>query len=170
MRPSPRMAILRPMSSEPPKASESEPPPSASKDLADGLNLMLSAARKALKNVDPNRIEEAGRRALRGLEQLDTKKAADIGRKAAKNLDPRKIEEVAEDAGRELLSVVERVADRVERIASGAIAGAREGARPSDSKSAPPPPAEAKPAADENEKAESTGSEADGKPRVRVGE
>ena len=164
MRPPGRVAILRAMSSEPPKAPETpdeEQKPSASKDLTDGLHLMLSAAKKALKNVDPNRIEEVGRRAIKNLENVDPKKVGDLGRKAAKNLDPRKIEEVAEEAGRELLSVMERVADRVERIASGAIAGAKEGAKDA-SKSAPPPPVtteeEAKPA------------DPDDKPRVRVGE
>lgn len=164
------MAILRAMSSEPPTDPETPdeaPRPSASKDLADGLHLMLSAAKKALKNVDPNRIEEVGRRAIRNLEQVDTRKVGDLGRKAAKNLDPRKIEEVAEDAGRELLSVMERVAERVERIASGAIAGAKEGAR-SESKSAPPPPV----AADESEAKEppEPAASTDDKPKVRVGD
>jgi hypothetical protein len=158
------------MSSEPPQdpeTSDEQPRPSASKDLTDGLHLMLSAAKKALKNVDPNRIEEVGRRAIRNLEQVDARKVGDLGRKAAKNLDPRKIEEVAEDAGRELLSVMERVAERVERIASGAIAGAKEGAR-TESKSAPPPPV----AADETEAAETPEPpvDPDGKPRVRVGD
>lgn len=160
------------MPSDPPK--DEAPPaedtqPTASKDLTDGLHLMLSAAKKALKNVDPNRIEEVGRRALKNLEGVDGRKVGDFGRKAAKNLDPRKIEEVAEEAGRELLSVMERVADRVERIATGAIAGAKEGARTAESKSSPPPPAEAKPA--EPEKKDDEKKDEDGeKPRVRVGD
>ena len=58
----------------------------------------------------------AGRRALKSLETLDAKKVGAFGRKAAKNLDPRKIEEVAEEAGKELINVVERVAERVENI------------------------------------------------------
>ncbi|MBK7581226.1 MAG: hypothetical protein IPI67_13555 [Myxococcales bacterium] len=168
------------MSSEPPKddtAPADESRPTASKDLTDGLHLMLSAAKKALKNVDPNRIEEVGRRAIKNIENLDTKKVGDLGKKAAKNLDPRKIEEVAEDAGRELLSVMERVAERIERIATGAIAGAKEGAR-GESKSSPPPAAETKADAADTEKSGDAGatpdSEAktpesgDDKPRVRV--
>jgi hypothetical protein len=93
---------------------------SASEDLADGLELVLRAARKAVRSIDPARIEELGRRAVRGIENLDRKKVGEMGRKAARNLDPRRIEEIAEDAGRELLNVVERVADRVEHAVSGA--------------------------------------------------
>ena len=48
-----------------------------------------------------------------------------MGRKAAKNLDPRRIEEIAEEAGRELLNVVERVAERVEHAVSGSRPGER---------------------------------------------
>jgi hypothetical protein len=157
------------MSSEPPKDEEAgaaeQEKPTASKDLSDGLQLMLSAAKKALKNVDPNRIEEVGRRAMKNLEGVDARKVGDLGRKAAKNLDPRKIEEVAEEAGRELLSVMERVADRVERIASGAIAGAKEGAR-AETKSSPPPPTEPR----QTEAEDPSGGESDDKPRVRVGD
>jgi hypothetical protein len=95
-------------------------PRSASRDLADGLELMLRAARKAVKNIDPGRIEALGRRAVQGIENLDRKKVGAFGRKAAKNLDPRRIEEIAEEAGRELLNVVERVAERVESAVGGA--------------------------------------------------
>jgi hypothetical protein len=91
----------------------------ASRDLAEGLELVLRAARKAVRQVESGRLEELGRRALGSLENLDKRKVGELGRKAAKNLDPRRIEEIAEDAGRELLNVVERVADRVEEIMSG---------------------------------------------------
>ena len=174
------MTILAAMSSEPPpkEPSPSEPPDAddsrASKDLADGLQLMLSAARKALKRMDPSKIDEVGRRAIRNLENLDARKVASIGKKAAKNLDPRKIEEVAEDAGRELLSVVERVADRMERIASGAIQGAKDGARADERRASTPPPTatpETKPSAGSTPKPDAEGDKTDdGKPRVRVGE
>jgi len=90
-----------------------------SEDLADGLELMLRAARKAVRGIDPARIEELGRRAIRSVEGLDRQKVQDLGRKAARNLDPKKIEEVAEEAGRELLAVMERVAERVEGIVAG---------------------------------------------------
>lgn len=88
----------------------------AAQDLADGLELMMRAARKAVKNVDAARIEDLGRRALRGLDTLDRTKVEQFGRKAARHLDPKKVEEVAEEAGRELLAVVERVAERVETL------------------------------------------------------
>ncbi len=107
---------------------------SASQDLADGLELMLRAARKAVKSVDPGKIESLGRRAVGHLENLDRKRVGEIGKKAARNLDPRRIEEIAEEAGRELLSVVERVAERVESVVSG-----------SRSESGAPPPADKPP-------------------------
>src|ERR1044071_8716300 len=94
-------------------------PRSASRDLAEGLELMLRAARKAVKSVDPAKFEALGRRAVGHLENLDRKRVGELGRKAAKNLDPRRIEEIAEEAGRELLNVVERVAERVESAVSG---------------------------------------------------
>ena len=81
---------------------------------------MLRAARKAMKNVDPGKLEDLGRRAIRGLEQVDRQKVQDFGRKAVKNLDPRRVEEVAEEAGRELLAVVERVAERIDGLIGNA--------------------------------------------------
>jgi hypothetical protein len=91
---------------------------------------MLRAARKAMSRVNPTKLEAAGRRAVERLENLDARKVSELGKKAAKNLDPRRIEEIAEEAGRELIHVIERVAERVE----SAVAGA-----PPRSKSAPPP-------------------------------
>jgi hypothetical protein len=87
------------------RAQNEGQPRKASEDLAEGLELMLRAAKKALGGVD----------------QLNRRKIEDLGRRAAKNLDPRRIEDIAEDAGRELVRVVERVADRIE----SAIAGTR---------------------------------------------
>ncbi len=107
-----------------------QPERGAGEDLAAGLDLMLRAAKKALKNIEPTRIEELGKRAMRGVESLDRKKVSEFAEKAAKNLDPRKIEEVAEDAGRELRSVIERVAERVEDMI---------GVRGTAPKSSPPP-------------------------------
>jgi hypothetical protein len=100
-------------------AQPGEAPRSASRDLAEGLELMLRAAKKAVKSVDPGRLEALGRRAVQNLENLDRKRVGELGRKAAKNLDPRRIEEIAEEAGRELLNVVERVAERVESAVAG---------------------------------------------------
>ena len=91
----------------------------ASRDLADGLELMMRAARKAVRDIDRSKLEELGRRARRNLDSLDRKRVEELGRKAARRLDPRRIEEVAEEAGRELLGVVERVTERVEGMVSG---------------------------------------------------
>ncbi|HEY6557064.1 MAG TPA: hypothetical protein VI072_07310 [Polyangiaceae bacterium] len=121
---------------------------SAAEDLAAGLDLMVRAARKALKNIEPARIEELGKRAMRSVETLDRKAVSELGKKAAKNLDPRRIEEVAEEAGRELMSVIERVAERVEDML-----GPREPAK----KPSATPPADGE-----------GGSSAQTKPRVRV--
>ena len=142
---------------EGPAETENTSPPgdeprSASRDLAEGLELMLRAARKAVKSVDPGRLEALGRRAVQNLENLDRKRVGELGRKAAKNLDPRRIEEIAEEAGRELLNVVERVAERVE----SAVAGSR-------SESGPPPGGD-KPASGGNASENTDG----GRTRVRI--
>jgi hypothetical protein len=102
-----------------PTSNTGDAPRSASQDLAEGLELMLRAARKAVRSVDPSKFEALGRRAVSNLENLDRKRVGELGRKAAKNLDPRRIEEIAEEAGRELLNVVERVAERVETAVAG---------------------------------------------------
>lgn len=91
---------------------------SASRDLADGLDLMLRAARKAMRGFDSRPLEELGRRAVATVETLDAAKVSELGRQAVKNLDPRKIEEVAQDAGRELMNVIERVTDRIDGLVS----------------------------------------------------
>jgi hypothetical protein len=87
---------------------------SALDDLTNGLDLMLRAARKAVRGLDPHHIEELGRRARRSLDEFDRNAVRDLGRRAAESLDTKKIEEIANDAGRELLGVVERVTERIE--------------------------------------------------------
>jgi hypothetical protein len=126
----------KPKSNPPTASGETEPSDatSASQDLSEGLDLMLRAARKALSRVNPGQLEAAGRRAVEKLESLDAKKVSELGKKAAKNLDPRRIEEIAEEAGRELISVIERVADRVESAVGGSTRSR---------KSTPPPGADA---------------------------
>lgn len=79
---------------------------------------MLRAAKKAARKVDPQNIESLGRRALGGLEALNKKRVDELRSKAKRSLDPHRIEEIAEDAGKELLKVVERVAERVDSIVS----------------------------------------------------
>jgi len=88
----------------------------ASEDLAEGLDLMLRAAKKAMRHVDPANVEKLGRRALESIEHLKRERVEELGRKAKSRLDPRRVEEIAEEAGRELLRVVERVAERVDQV------------------------------------------------------
>ncbi|HVJ20483.1 MAG TPA: hypothetical protein VM686_33950 [Polyangiaceae bacterium] len=104
--------------------SSGSPPPSgagkessAADDLADGLDLMLRAARKAMRTLDP-RIEETARRALERLEQFDASALSEMGKKAAAKVDPQRLEQVAEEAGREIAGAVERVAQRIEEAIS----------------------------------------------------
>jgi hypothetical protein len=88
----------------------------AAEDLAAGLDLMLRAAKKAMRHVDPANVEKLGRRALESIEHLKRERVEELGRKAKRRLDPRRVEEIAEEAGRELLRVVERVAERVDQV------------------------------------------------------
>ncbi len=86
---------------------------SAADDLADGLDLMLRAARKAVRSLDP-RIEQAGKRALEQLEHFDAAALGEVGRRVAGKVDPKKLEQVAEEAGREIAGLVEKLASRIE--------------------------------------------------------
>lgn len=140
---------------------QARPERGASQDLADGLELMLRAARKAVRHVEPGRLEELGRRALGSLENLDKRKVGELGRKAARNLDPRRIEEIAEEAGRELLGVVERVADRVDAVLSGSRPGA---GGPSE----PPQPTAGEPAAPSGGPSDDDSSAGASSPKIRV--
>jgi len=99
-----------------PNPSEQAREQSATRDLAEGLDLMLRAAKKAMRNVEAQNLEALGRRALDNLEALNKKRVEDLKHKARRTLDPRRIEEIAEDAGKELVRVVERVVERVDSI------------------------------------------------------
>ncbi|HEY6728648.1 MAG TPA: hypothetical protein VI197_31770 [Polyangiaceae bacterium] len=107
---------------------------SAVRDLADGFDLMLRAARKAARHVDPQKVEAMGRRALDNLDALKRRRVEDLRAEARRKLDPRRIEEIAEDAGKELWKVVERVTDRVDALVNR---GAPDSTRPADA-GAPP--------------------------------
>lgn len=116
------MAMIARMTDENSRGPKSDrpPPPSGSgrsavDDLTAGLGLVLSAARKVVQGVEPKKIEELGRRTF---SRIDRQRVEALGRKAKESLDPRHIEELAEDAGRELVRVVERVAERMESILS----------------------------------------------------
>jgi hypothetical protein len=137
----------------PPGAEGDQPRDAAGavEDLTHGLDLIMRAARKAVRNIDPRHIEELGQRAKRSLEELDRDKVRDLGRRAAQTLDPKKIEEIANEAGRELLNVVERVAERVDAVVGR---GKSRGSEPPAEPAAPPQPE----------------AEGDSAPRVRVGD
>jgi hypothetical protein len=83
----------------------------AADDLADGIDLMLRAARKALRSVDPG-IEAAAAQAVTRLQELDSKVMA----AARENLgaEQRKLEQLAGDMGRDISAILKRVADRID--------------------------------------------------------
>lgn len=151
-------------SSEKPPAQAATPPEgdagrddhaSAVRDLADGLDLMLRAARKAVRHVDPQNIEALGRRALDNLDALKRRRVEDLRNEAKRRLDRRRFEEIAEDAGKELLRVVERVADRVDAVVN-------RGAHASDS------PAEGEPEAAPQSGDTGNPADPDASKRVRI--
>ena len=84
---------------------------SAAEDLVDGIDLMLRAARKTLRSVDP-RIEAAAARAVTRLQEFDDALVEDLRR-------PAKAEPIlgklALDAGREMAGLVEQLAARLEK-------------------------------------------------------
>jgi hypothetical protein len=140
---------MRPVEIPPSEQGPADVPPhgagagherSAADDLADGLDLMLRAARKALHSLDP-RIEEAGKKALERLEALDAS-ALETAKRARERLDVGKLEQAAQDAGREVAKTVERLAERIE-----AVFGAQEASKPAerspttDESNEPPEPA-----------------------------
>ena len=96
-----------------PALSNSTDERAAADDLADGIDLMLRAARKSLRALDP-RIEQAAERALTRLQQLDAGATAALKERAG--LDAKKIENLAAEMGREIAAVVERVSTRVESV------------------------------------------------------
>jgi hypothetical protein len=86
---------------------------SAADDLADGLDLLLRATRKAMHSVDP-RLEAMAQRALGRLQQFDSE--ASTAWHERTGIDPKQVEKLASDAGREIATVVERLATRVESV------------------------------------------------------
>lgn len=135
---------------------------SAARDLADGLDLMLRAARKAARHVDPQKVEALGRRALENLDSLKRRRVEDLRQEARRKLDPRRIEEIAEDAGKELWKVVERVTERVDALVN-------RGASPDSKPSASNPPADqAQADAANGASAAPATDDADSSKRVRI--
>ena len=86
---------------------------SAADDLVDGIDLMLRAARKATRSVEP-RIEATAERVVIRLKEFDERVANQSQPRAA--LDRKQLEAIATDAGREVAALVERVAHRVESV------------------------------------------------------
>jgi hypothetical protein len=84
---------------------------SATDDLADGIDLMLRAARKALRSVDP-RIEAAGAQALERLRALDDQVSEAARQKLG--VEHGELEKILGELGRDLGAAIERVAKRVD--------------------------------------------------------
>ncbi len=84
---------------------------SAAEDLADGIDLLLRAARKAVGEVDPA-VEQAAERALTRLQALDAGMTREF-EKHASRLSP-KLEQVARETGNEVTELVQRLARRIE--------------------------------------------------------
>ena len=91
-------------------------------------------------------------RALGNLEALKRQRVEELRTQARRKLDARRIEEIAEDAGKELMRVVERVAERVDSIVGRAPGAASKEGEASDTHADSTPPA----------------AEPDGGKRVRV--
>jgi len=85
---------------------------SAAEDLADGIDLLLRAARKAVGKVDPQ-VEQVAEQALRRLQALDAGMTAELEKRASE-LGPR-LEQVAKDTGNEVVELVQRLARRIEK-------------------------------------------------------
>lgn len=96
-----------------PPAGSARQESSAAEDLADGVDLMLRAARKALRSFDPQ-VERAAERALKQLQELDSNAFEEFSK--AGRIDPKKLEQAAEEAGRGIASVLERVTERVDAL------------------------------------------------------
>ncbi len=160
---------------------------SATDDLTHGLGLMFRAARKAVKKVDVAKVEskvtEMSHRASERLENVDRTAVEDFGRKAAKHLNPQKLEAFAEEAGREFMSAVNRVAEKLESVVREGDGKTPEPPAPSETPAAEAPVAEASPKAspdegspDEASPAEASDEAGDGetngpsseKPRARL--
>jgi hypothetical protein len=89
---------------------------SAAEDLADGLDLLMRAARKATHSVDP-RLEEIAQRALARLQEFDSGSSSLWHERSG--IDPRQVEKLATDMGREIAAFVERMALGVESGLTG---------------------------------------------------
>jgi hypothetical protein len=95
----------------PPVRPAAENQRSAADDLADGLDLLLRAARKAAGTVDP-RIERAAEQALERLQALDAGMTREFARRTSA-FAPR-LEQVARETGKEVADLVKRLSERIE--------------------------------------------------------
>jgi hypothetical protein len=85
---------------------------SATDDLADGIELIRRAARKAIGALDPS-VEAAAERAVKRLQELD-QQAAQTFHRAANRQMLEDVERLASEVGRDIESLVGRIASRVE--------------------------------------------------------
>jgi hypothetical protein len=95
----------------PPASGSAAETRSASDDLADGIDLMLRAARKALRAVDP-RIEAGAALALQRLRELDEQAEEAARRKLG--MDRGELEKMLSELGRDTMAAVERVTKRID--------------------------------------------------------
>jgi hypothetical protein len=95
----------------PPAHQSTDNPRSAADDLADGLDLLLRAARKATGSVDPL-IERAAAQALERLQAFDAGMTREFARRTTA-LAP-KLEQVARETGKEVADLVRRLSERIE--------------------------------------------------------
>lgn len=89
---------------------------SAAEDLADGLDLLLRAARKTTHSVDP-RLEEIAQQALARLQEFDSGSSSLWHERSG--IDPRQVEKLAVDTGKEIAAFVEHIALGVESALAG---------------------------------------------------
>lgn len=157
---------------------------SAASDLAKGIGLLFSAAKKAVKSLDNEKlddlqrkaaeelnesadiVERYARKAVEQVETLDKEKVKAAGTSAVKNLHPKKVEAFAHEASQEILNVVDRVSHRVEETIRKIDPDEQKSDKPSGGGSSADAPSDDVSSADKDEKHEKD----DGPKRVRVEE
>jgi hypothetical protein len=82
-------------------------------DLVDSIDLMLRAARSAVRSVEP-RVEATAERALVRLHLFDDN-VETLSEQVA-TLERKQLETITTEAGHEIAALVERVAERVESV------------------------------------------------------
>jgi hypothetical protein len=87
----------------------------ATEDLADALELLRRAARKTLREVDPQ-VERLAERAAMQLRELDEQATVEF---EARKAQLQELERATEQAGKVILGAVEKVIQSVDRVIRG---------------------------------------------------